>query len=77
MPDDDRRGVALRRIRTLRDERNRDTVKSYLVAETTDYSPKEMARTLVSLADDGYLERWGGSTPQTYRITLNDGATPE
>jgi len=77
MPDDDRREVALQRIRSLRDERNRDTVKSSLVAEPTDYSSKEMARTLVALADEGHLERWGGSTPQTYRITLNDDAASE
>jgi len=71
MPDDDRREVALRRIRTLRDERNRGTVKSSLVAEDTEYTSKEMARTLANLADDGHLDRWGSSTPQTYRITLN------
>jgi hypothetical protein len=77
MPDDDRRAVALRRIRTLRDERNRGTVKSYLVAEHTDYTSKEMAQTLGDLADDGDLERWGSSTPQTYLITLDDGDGPE
>jgi len=72
MTDNAQRETALRRIRELRDGRGRDSVTAALVAESTEYSSKQIGSTLSTLADEGHLEPWGGSTPQTYLIRLQE-----
>lgn len=71
-----RRKVALRRIDTLRRERNRGTLKASIVAEGTDFSSKQIAPVLKELVDDGKLSTWGNSTPQTYIIELPEDFQP-
>lgn len=68
--------IVLRRIAKLRDERNRSTVKSAIVAEDTPLSPKEVAPVMSELCDEGKLDRWGNSTPQTYTIELPEDFDP-
>lgn len=66
-----REGAILEEVARLRDERNRETVTSRLVAQGMNLSSKQVGPILDTFADGRYLEPWGSSTPQTYIIKFD------